>query len=136
MIVDANIWIARYITTDAYHAQSTQWLNHQASAGTGLVGPQFVLPEVAGAVARITGSSLRGQEALNHLLAIPRLRLVPVDRTLFLEAASLAARLRLRGADSVYVAVARRLGLPLVTWDQQVAQRAGVVITVIAPAAT
>jgi len=44
-----------------------------------------------------------------------------------------AANLRLRGADALYVAVAARLGVPLVTFDQELASRAALAVDVITP---
>lgn len=61
------------------------------------------------------------------------LRLVPMDAALARVAADLAGRLRLRGADAVYIATAATLRLPLVTWDVEQRQRAARVIEVVAP---
>jgi len=47
-----------------------------------------------------------------------------MDNELIHEAASLAAELGLRGADSVYMAVASQLHLPLVTFDVDQCARA------------
>jgi predicted nucleic acid-binding protein len=41
--------------------------------------------------------------------------------------------MRLRGADAVYVALARRLGMPLVTWDAEQRERAKPVVRVVTP---
>lgn len=50
---------------------------------------------------------------------LPNARLVSVDRPLAMLATrlALAADLCLRGADALYVALARRQSAPLVTWD-------------------
>ena len=61
---------------------------------------------------------------------LPRLRLIEIDQPIILEAARLAADLGLRGADSIYVAVAVRLNLPLVTLDEDQSTRAAPVISV------
>jgi len=45
----------------------------------------------------------------------------------------LGARLRLRGADSVYVTVAATLHVPLVTWDQALAARAAPLVHTFSP---
>ncbi len=57
--------------------------------------------------------------AIQGLLQFSALRLVTVSRDVHLHAAVLASTLRLRGADSIYVAVADRLRVPLVTWDRE-----------------
>jgi predicted nucleic acid-binding protein len=49
---------------------------------------------------------------------------VEIDEGLGRLAAELAASLRLRGADAVYVAVASVTGERLVTWDREVVSRA------------
>ena len=46
----------------------------------------------------------------------------------------LAAHLHLRGADATYVALAQHLDVPLVTWDDELLQRTGGIISVYTPA--
>jgi len=48
-------------------------------------------------------------------------------------AARIAARVSLRGADAVYVALAAQRALPLFTWSQELASRAGAIIDVRMP---
>ena len=112
---------------------SRAWLAGSAATGNGLVIPSLALAEVAGPVARMTGAPELGLRRARQMLRRPDLRVVDPDRQLMLDAAQLAARLRLRGADSVYVAVAHRLGLPLVTWDQEVSTRAGGLVRCLQP---
>ena len=45
----------------------------------------------------------------------------------------MAANLQLRGADAVYVAVAHSMGIPLVTWDQELRVRSSGFIEVLQP---
>jgi predicted nucleic acid-binding protein len=82
-----------------------------------------LLTEVAGAIARRTGKPELAHQAVKRLLNIPSLRLVASDQQLGTAAARLAADLRLRGADAMYVAVAYRLNIPLVTWDREQLER-------------
>ena len=81
----------------------------------------MALVEIAGAVARRTGQT--GLEAASLVERLPITRLVPVDVELARLAAEVAASLQLRGADATYVALAQRLGIPLVTWDEEQRQR-------------
>ncbi len=73
--------------------------------------------------------------ALKFIQGIPGLRLVPVDHPLGRASADLAVRLRLRGADAVYVAVAAHLKIPLVTLDAEQRERAQELIEVRMPQA-
>jgi predicted nucleic acid-binding protein len=101
--------------------------------GAGLYAPSVVDGEVLGA---IRGAWLRGAltderaaTALDRLAAMPVER-VP-DRVLLHEAWSL--RRNLSAADGLYVALARRLGCPLVTLDRRLAAAPGLGITVVVP---
>jgi len=132
-VVDASVWVSRLVPQDVHHVQSRSWLEQYTADGNLLVAPVILLPEVAGAVARRTGLSELGQQAIQAILRIPGLRLVTLDSRLGLEAARLAADLRLRGADAVYVAVAHRLRLPLITWDEEQRLRAATAIVVRTP---
>lgn len=62
------------------------------------------------------------------------IRLIPLDDTLAQEAAELAADRALRGADAVYVAVARRHGCALVSLDREQRERAAAVVRALTPA--
>jgi predicted nucleic acid-binding protein len=73
--------------------------------------------------------------AVAQLWGVGELRVAPVDMAVGREATRLAADLRMRGADAIYAAVARRLRIPLVTWDAEQQQRAGALIPTYTPAA-
>jgi prevent-host-death family protein len=93
--------------------------------------PALMPPEVAGALARRLRNGRLARRAVQYLLRLPTLRLVSLDRRLAEDAVGLAADLRLCGADATYVAVARRLRLPLVTWDREQRDRARRAVTTV-----
>jgi predicted nucleic acid-binding protein len=64
---------------------------------------------------------------------MPEMSLVQIDQALVDEATDLASELSLRGADAYYVAVARTLGLALVTFDREQLSRAASVVLTIRP---
>jgi len=98
-----------------------------------VIAPTLLLPEVAGAVARRTAEPRLARRAVDAVLRLPALRLVPVDDVLARMAAKLAAQLRVRGADAIYIAVAATLQLPLVTWDVEQRDRAARLVEVFVP---
>ncbi len=120
------------VPSDVHHAASRSWLE-QGAADQLLVAPSLLLPEVASAVSRATGRPLLARRAVLLLLRLSALRIVAIDAELAEAAARLAGDQRLRGADSVYVALAKQLALPLVTWDLEQASRASKVIRAGAP---
>jgi predicted nucleic acid-binding protein len=123
-VVDASLWVARFVPQDAFHHSVRTWMDARRAEGTELLAPSLLLAEVAGALSRRTGDVSLAQRAADKLESLPGLRLVEMDRALLQEAARLAAELGLRGADAVYVAVASHLNIPLVTLDSDQRQRA------------
>src|SRR5438105_2773841 len=113
VIIDASAWVSRVLANDINHASALAWINRHLAGGGSLVAPVLLVTETASAVARVTGLPRRGHLAASHLYAMPEMSLVPIDQALVDEATDLAANLKLRGADSYYVAVAKRLALPL-----------------------
>ena len=132
-VIDASVWVASFVESDVHHRASIDWLTGQLDIGATVVSPVLTLPEIAGAVVRRTSQESLGMRATEMMLRLPNLRLVPVDLRLSRLAADIAARLRVRGADSVYVGLAKALGIPLVTWDREHMERARPEIDVTAP---
>lgn len=132
-VVDASVWVSRFLPADVLHDPSYRWLGEQVAQGEPVAAPLLVLAEVAGAVARRAGLSELGVHAASLMQHLPNARLVAVDTELAQLGAQLAAELRLRGADALYVALARRLSIPLVTWDQEQRERGRPLVAVLNP---
>jgi len=124
LVLDASVWVARLVTQGEFHPAVKAWMVAQRTAAVQFVSPSLLLAEVAGAISRRSGSVALAHHAVKQLETLPGLRLVEMDHALLLEAATLAADLGLRGADSLYVATAKRLGVPLVTFDIDQRERA------------
>ena len=133
VVVDASVWVSSLVPSDVHHVRCLAWFRAQASEGGALAAPALLLPEVAGAISRRTGKRGLALDIVARLLTSPNLRLEAVDEPMGALAARLAAEYALRGADAVYVATALRLGLPLVSLDQQQLAGAQAVVTVISP---
>ena len=122
-VLDASVWVARLIPQDEFHPLIKEWMIVQRTMDGQFMSPSLLLAEVAGAVSRRTIPSL-GHRAIQELQSLPGLRIIEMNNELIREAAGLAADLGLRGADSVYVAVAKQLGVPLLTFDVDQRERA------------
>lgn len=132
-VVDASVWVSRLVPGDVHHRASREWLETWMRAGGSVLAPGLLLPEVAGAIARRTSDSALAGRAIDSLMRLRQLNLVAVDRRLALASARLAGERGLRGADALYVAVAQRLGIALVTWDIDQRERAKARIAVHTP---
>ena len=133
MVVDASVLVSLLVPHDVHHGASRDWVTRHVAEGGLVVAPALLLPEVAGAVARRTAEARLARRAVRAILGVPTLRLLAVDDALARSAAALAAQLRVRGADAVYIAAASALRLPLVTWDAEQRERGAAVVDVIVP---
>jgi predicted nucleic acid-binding protein len=129
-VLDASVWVARLVPQDEFHDAVKAWMKTWRKAGAQFVSPSLLLAEVAGAVSRRTTKSL-GRKAFRDLQSLPGLRITEMDSALMQEAAVLAAGLGLRGADSIYVASAKQLAVPLLTLDEDQKQRAKAAVEII-----
>ncbi len=130
VVVDASIWVSRLVPQDEHHERCQKWLAAQRAAGVTLVSPSLLLPEVAGAISRRTGDTVLADQAVKNLQTLPGLRLIEMNQTVVQAAAQLAASCGMRGADSVYAAVAHQLNIPLATLDADQRSKAGKVVVI------
>jgi predicted nucleic acid-binding protein len=131
--VDASVWVSRFLPDDAFHQASRTWLIETTTAGKALVAPTIMLAELSGSIARRTGNDQLGYLIVQQIRQLPTLQLITVDDALGQLAAQIASTYRLRGADAVYLAVAQRLQIPLVSWDREQLNRAAEVVTAYQP---
>lgn len=133
MIVDASVWVASVLDKDAHHEVSLAFMHRFVKERQIATVPVLVWAEIAGAVARRTGDTDRGLKAAGLITAQVWVRGVPLDTSLASESMRLAATLRLRGADAVYVALAATYREPLITLDAEMLERARGVAEVFTP---
>lgn len=98
-----------------------------------VVSPTLLLVEIAPAVARVFDDPVRGRELAAADRDLPGQEWISMDPSFAEKAWAVAADHRLRGADAVYVAVARRAGSSLVTRDRQQLERCPGAVTAVRP---
>ncbi len=133
-VVDASVWVSYFMQTEETHSASRDWVSQQTDAGTPILGPSHVLAEISGAVSRRTGREELGRVSSTVISRLPDFQLIPIERELADVSASVAAGMKLRGADAVYVALALLMNAPLVTWDSEQLTRAALIIETLSPA--
>ncbi len=122
-VADASFLTSLFIPGDANHLEARSFLTeHARREGVGLAIPTIAIAEAA------SGFRQQGVPADRIPAMLRRLRQAtiyhPVDLPLALRAANITAERTIRGCDAVYVALAERLGEPLVTFDRQQARAA------------
>ena len=132
-VVDASVWVSRFWTRDPHHTEARSWVFRIMSSGGQIFGPSILLPEVAGPLCRRTGEVEMGLYAVRQLVSLPGLYLLDVDDQMARLSGELAAQLRLKGADAIYVAAAMLRDVPLITLDTEQRERASRVVTASTP---
>jgi predicted nucleic acid-binding protein len=117
--IDASVFVNAFNPHEEGHADSLQILATIQERGDPVIVPTLLIPEVASAVARASDDSAGALQYANATAALPHLTLVTLTPAMTRQAAELATTHRLRGADAVYLAVARRYGTTLVSRDDE-----------------
>ncbi len=131
--VDASVFVNAFSPTEAGSDRCWAYIQSLKRAGTPIIVPALLLPEVAASIARKQDNAELGLQLAQDVGTIPGLTLIPLDEPMAELAVEIAARHRLRGSDAVYAAVAARFGAQLVTLDREQLARAGEVVTVREP---
>ncbi len=134
LTIDASVFVAAVHPEEFHFAASRRFLQQAQAKAMSAFCPTLVLPECAAAIARPTGDTVLAAELTSLIEAFPGLRLVMLDTSLARRAAQIATIHRLRGADSIYVAVAEAFDATLVTWDVEMLQRSQAVVSTLTPA--
>lgn len=133
VVVDASVWSSRILSHDSNHATSYQWSETFISKGGILVVPELLLIEIAAVLTRQTNQPQLAKYTVAGLHTYTPMRIIPFDPILTQASVDAAADLRLRAGDTVYVALARQLTIPLVTWDKEQLQRSSAFIETYTP---
>ena len=95
------------------------------------IEPYTVLIEVTAAIKRRTGSKELALRVRDDLLAISTINFMGLDAVSAVDATEIAAKIGVRGMDAVVIQVAKEFGIPLVTLDQEMLEKARMVVEVM-----
>ena len=131
--VDASVHINAMNPAEPGSADSQAFVEQLHQRPWPVFSPTLLLVEVASGVARAMNDTGRGIAMARAIHDLPGQIWITLDDSLTEEAIQLATEHRLRGADAVYAAVARRHGTTLVTWDRQQLNRLQSILPVLTP---
>lgn len=134
IVVDASVWASFVLTDDAHHQTSETWIVTQIAKHQTFAVPALFAVEVGGAVRRRSGRTDDATWAVSRIHRDPYFHVVDLEERFSATAAAVAIQLALKGADALYVVLALRFSVPLVTWDNEQRERAGQIIDVMTPA--
>jgi predicted nucleic acid-binding protein len=132
--IDASVLVAAATRDDPANDESVRFLRAALGAGLAVHQPTLTLVEAVASIARRTNDVTLAREAGLRLLRMPRLVVHPLDLEAAAEAAAIAGRAMLRGADAIYAATAMRHGTTLVTLDRELLARTSAIVDTVTPA--
>ena len=130
---DASVFVNAFNPHEEGHAESLAFLAAVQEAADPVIVPTLLVPEVASAVARASDDRAGALAYAHAAVALSHVTLVSLTPVLSRQAGELAATHRLRGADAIYVAVARRYGTTVVSRDEEQRSRGSAVVTCQTP---
>lgn len=125
LVVDASVWVAAADATDTHSGLSREFLSVVARRAVALAVPDFAELEVACALARRLRDGERGQALARLMVASPMVTPYPMHSSLLRRAIETGARRLLRGGDAIYAALSEETEGELISWDEELIQRAG-----------
>lgn len=131
--VDVSVLIRSATPEEPGHEECDEALLLIGKKSVPLILPTLIMAELAGALGRRGQQKETIDRVLDRVRLLPASMLMPLDETLAEEAAELAVETRLRGADAVYVATARRAGATLLTVDEEQRCRVPKDVTALLP---
>lgn len=131
--VDANVIARDADPTDPDYPACHALLEELERRTIPMIVPNLILAELSASISRVRRDPIRARIVVEALQEFEHIQFIALDMQLAHAAAELAADRFLRGADAVYVAVARRYGCTLVTLDQEQRERSALVVRALTP---
>jgi len=131
--IDASVFVNAFNRYETGHEESHDLLERLQALRVSLIEPTLLLPELAATVSRTYQDEEMARGFASGVRDLPNLSFVRLDESLTKLTVNVAARHRLRGSDSVYVAVAYRYGATLVTLDREQYTRGSEVVPTQTP---
>ena len=131
-VLDASVAVSALRANDVNHARAVSYLAPLLQGVDTIVVPTLFDVEVVATLVRAGYPPADARRAAD--LFVSRARMVTLGPRAARAASNTASRTRLRTGDAVYVSVAQREGLPLVTFDAEILARAHMAgVTAVAP---
>jgi predicted nucleic acid-binding protein len=130
-VLDASVAVASLRPNEPLHAAAVAFLSPLLKGDDAIVVPAIFRIEVASALARAMFTPAQVARFIGAFVARATIVTIGPRRAIRIERVAIATRLR--AADAMYVWLAGREGIPLVTGDAEVQQRATSACRVISP---
>ena len=133
--IDASVLVAADLDDEEAHDDASAFLRAVVMDSLAIHQPSLTLVEVCAAVARRTSDAALARATVAVISSTPGVVFHGLDLAAASAAAEVAADVAVRGADAVYLQVARNQGATLVTLDLGMLGRSPTDVEVVTPRA-
>ena len=131
LVIDSSLIVSSFLSEEREHKKAKEFLENLIRKGETVLLPEILLPEVASAIARGTKRSDLALSFCRELRKFPNFIFVPVDESIAEFSIEVASKYFLRGADSIYVAIALKYGISLATLDKDKKKKGSKIVNIV-----
>lgn len=128
LTVDSSVIISSLLKNESRHKDAFAIWENILKGKSFAIMPLSILVEVVAAIRRRTGSVELAAEIKKELIGTGNISFVILDDKAAIEAADIAAKTGLRGMDAIVVQVAKELGAELISFDEEMIEKAMAVL--------
>lgn len=133
LVVDSNIFISSLDPKDIFHSECYPLFERILNFEIEALCPALVLVETTCVIRRRTGSEDAARNVYKSLYLLPSINWFNITFAVIERACLLGAKTGLRGADTIVLQVAEEYGIPLLTKDKEIKDKAPTGIRVFEP---
>ena len=128
LTIDSSVIVASLLADEPRHEEAFRVWESVLSGVNIAIMPYSIFVEVVAAVKRRTGSAQLSREVMRELQKIENIAFVGLDSKAAQEAAEIAIRTGTRGMDALVIQVAKDFGSELITFDDEMMEKAETVL--------
>ncbi len=127
LVVDANVWVSALDRTELRSGASRAFLGAVGARRHPIALPEYAEVEVACALSRRLRDTGQGRLIARQALNFPLITWHALTRRMVRRTVAVGTERFLRSGDALYAAVAEAVGGEIVSWDEELVNRAGAV---------
>ena len=126
LVIDSNVFIASLIKSDEFHQKSIEIVEKMQKKEIIFHISMIVPIEVASTIARRVGTkeSNESVEIINNWIKEKKIKIYELNKKRMLAAEKCGIIYKLRGMDAIIIQLANELKIPLITFDNEIIERA------------
>ena len=133
LVIDSNIFIAALDPKDVFHTECYPIIERMLNLEIEALCPSLVLVETTCVLRRRTNDEAIAVAVYKSLAQLPSVNWLDITIEVAEGASMLGAKIGLKGGDAIVLQVAKQYGIPLLTKDKEMKQKAPIDILVFEP---